>query len=211
MWRSDIWQRFVYLWWLKGLLSTAFIYAFFMLYFYLLRHPAYLVMTVPTTWVDEWVTFSPRWLWIYLSLWVYVCLPVALLRNFLEVRQFLIGMVALLTVGLVAFYIWPTRIGVSVAADGSSDAYTLLKKLDTSGNSCPSLHVATAVFAAIWLRDLCQRIGAPKWLNMFSLLWCAAIVYSTMAIKQHVLLDVLGGLILAVACAWPWRLARLKP
>ena len=57
MWRSDIWQRFVYLWWLKGLLSTAFIYAFFMLYFYLLRHPAYLVMTVPTTWVDECVMF----------------------------------------------------------------------------------------------------------------------------------------------------------
>ena len=35
-----------------------------------------------------------------------------------------------------------------------------------------------------------------------NMLWCGAIVYSTLATKQHVVLDVVGGLALGAAAGW---------
>jgi len=69
-----------------------------------------------------------------------------------------------------------------------------LKNLDASGNACPSLHVATAVFSGMWLHRLLLRFGAPLWMLVVNGGWCAGIVYSTLAIRQHVIVDVLAGL-----------------
>ena len=112
--------------------------------------------------------------------------------------------------GFDDFYIWPTKSVSTVVPVGlQSGAYAMLKSLDTSSNSCPSLHVATAVYTRIWLYDLLHHTGVSKRIHAVNVLWCIAIVYSTMAIKQHVFLDVLGGVLLALCFAWRWRLARV--
>jgi len=41
-------------------------------------------------------------------------------------------------------------------------------------------------------------VGAPLWLRAINVAWAAGIVYSTMAVRQHVLIDVLGGFALGV-------------
>ena len=43
-----------------------------------------------------------------------------------------------------------------------------------------------------------REVGAPAWLRVVNVAWAAGIVYSTMAVRQHVLVDVLGGLALGV-------------
>ncbi|MGL4768365.1 MAG: phosphatase PAP2 family protein [Formosimonas sp.] len=209
-WRSELWQRFAYLWWLKALLSTGLMYGFFVVYFYLLHHPAFAVITVPATWFDEWVRFSPNWLWPYVSLWVYVSLPAAFLRSISEAKFLLCGMCGLLCVGLGIFYVCPTRVEVAVSFNEGSSVYSMLRSMDTSGNSCPSLHVASAVFAAVWLYDLWHTIAAPRSLQVLSVLWCALIVYSTMALKQHVWWDVFGGFLLGLLFAYMVRWARIS-
>jgi membrane-associated phospholipid phosphatase len=78
---------------------------------------------------------------------------------------------------------------------------SLLRKLDMTGNACPSLHVAAALFTALCLQSLLRRIGCPAWLLALSWLWCVLIVYSTMAIKQHVMWDVVAGVLLALPMA----------
>ena len=43
--------------------------------------------------------------------------------------------------------------------------------------------------------------GTPAWVQALNMLWALGIVYSTLATRQHVLLDVLGGTLLAaVVC-----------
>jgi len=74
--------------------------------------------------------------------------------------------------------------------------------MDASGNACPSLHVATAIFSGIWLNHLLRRFGAPLWILICNWTWCIAIVYSTLATRQHVAVDVLAGLVLGVLAAW---------
>lgn len=77
-----------------------------------------------------------------------------------------------------------------------------LKNIDAGGNACPSLHVATAAFSAVWLHHLLRRLGGPPWILVFNWAWCIAIIYSTLATRQHVALDALGGLILGLLTGW---------
>jgi membrane-associated phospholipid phosphatase len=54
--------------------------------------------------------------------------------------------------------------------------------------------VASATFAAIWLDRLLRGVAAPAWLRGVNGVQCAAIIWSTMATRQHVFLDVAAGL-----------------
>ena len=67
--------------------------------------------------------------------------------------------------------------------------------------------MATAVFSAFWLHWLLPTVGLGRGARLFSVLWCVAIAYSTMATKQHVAVDVIAGAALGVALAW---LSRTK-
>ena len=80
--------------------------------------------------------------------------------------------------------------------------FAILYAVDSNGNACPSLHVAASVMSCLWLYVMLRKVGAPAWLNAANLLWCAGIVFSTMATKQHLLLDVLAGALLGVAVGW---------
>jgi membrane-associated phospholipid phosphatase len=76
-----------------------------------------------------------------------------------------------------------------------------LKTVDAGGNACPSLHVAAAVYSSFWLYWLMLEVRLGWRAHSIQMLWGVAIVYSTMATKQHVSLDVLAGMLLGIAFA----------
>ena len=187
---------------LKSIGTPLFIGLFFGAYFYLLKQPAYRITVMPITMPDRLIGFQPLTLPLYLSLWVYVSLPPALLATRRELYGYGVAMAGTCLAGLVVFYFWPT---VVPAADIDWARYpdvAFLKSMDASGNACPSLHVATAVFSGIWLHHLLRRFSAPLWMLMFNWVWCIGIVYSVLATRQHVAVDVLAGLVLGVPAAY---------
>jgi len=187
---------------LKGIGTTVFITLFFNLYFYLLKNPAYPITVMPFTWLDRLIDVQPMALPIYVSMWVYVSLPPALLATRRELWFYAVAIAATCLTGLLAFYFWPTAVPVATVDWTQFPELGFLKDIDASGNACPSLHVATAVFSAVWLHHLLRRFGGPWWILSVNWAWCIGIVYSTMAIRQHVALDVLGGLVLGLLAAW---------
>lgn len=191
--------RHVYL---KSIGIPLFIGLFFGAYFYLLKNPAYPITVMPFILLDSLIGFQPRAMALYISLWVYVSLPPALLATRRELYAYGMGMAGTCLAGLVVFYFWPTAVP---AADIDWTRYPgmdYLKNMDASGNAFPSLHVATAIFSGIWLHHLLRRFGAPQWILIFNWMWCIGIVYSTLATRQHVAVDVLGGLTLGGLAAW---------
>jgi membrane-associated phospholipid phosphatase len=104
--------------------------------------------------------------------------------------------------GLLVFYFWPTAVPVADIDWTQYPDVDLLKGMDASGNACPSLHVATAIFSGIWLHHLLRRFGVPQWVLLFNWTWCIGIVYSTLATRQHVAVDVLAGLTLGALGAY---------
>ncbi|MFA6921234.1 MAG: phosphatase PAP2 family protein [Gallionella sp.] len=196
---------------IKALGTTLFISLFFAAYFYLLKSPAYPLTVMPVTLPDRLIGFAPQALPVYLSLWVYVSLPPALLATRRELYGYALAMTATCLAGLIVFYFWPTAVPASHIDWAQYPDVDFLKNMDASGNACPSLHVATAVFSGLWLHYLLRRFDAPLWILGCNWLWCVGIVYSTLATRQHVAIDVLAGLALGLsAAALSLRLDRMN-
>ena len=160
---------------------------------------------MPFTAVDDWVVFSPWTLLLYLSLWIYVPLaPVALpTKKELYALGWEAGGVAL--IGLGIFFFWPTTLPPIVIDWSQHPGFGFLKTIDAAGNACPSLHVAFAIFTAIRFQESLRFIRARLLLHVINWLWCLGIVYSTLATKQHVFIDVLAGAALGtIGGCWHW-------
>jgi membrane-associated phospholipid phosphatase len=166
---------------------------FFIAYFWVLKHPFLPVTTMPHTAVDRLISFRPEALPLYLSLWLYVSLAPALLIERREIISYALAAVGLSVIGLGTFLLWPTTVLWPDTDWSQHPTFAFLQSVDASGNACPSLHVAFAVFTAIWLNRLLQQMRAGKIVGAFNWLWCLGILYSTVAIRQHVMLDVLAG------------------
>jgi membrane-associated phospholipid phosphatase len=201
------------MWWPAKLIGTTLGMAvFFVVYFWLLRHPINPITTVPLTAVDRLVGFRPEALPLYLSLWVYVSLAPALLIDRRELASYGLAWVGLSVIGLGIFLVWPTTLPPFEADWSRQSSVAFLKSVDATGNACPSLHVAFAVFSAVWLHRLLRHMGAGRLLRAVNWLWCLGILYSTIAIRQHVSLDVLAGAVLgAIVAAVHLQLLRVLP
>lgn len=201
-WPGQLLARFVTLWYLKAVGTTVFMVLFFQGYFWVLHHPTRAPWPVPTLAIDDWVPFTPAGFAAYVSLWVYVSLPSALLPNFRELLRYGLWTAALCASCLLVFWLLPTQAPVPDIDWSLHPQLAFMKGLDASGNACPSLHVASAVYTAFWLRRIFSEVGAPATLHVLSVLQCVVIVWSTMAIRQHVFLDVLAGALVGGLFAW---------
>ncbi len=187
---------------LKAIGTPLFIGVFFAAYFYVLKAPAYPTTMMPLTWLDQAIRFQPQAMSLYVSLWVYVSLPPALLSTRRELLRYSQAIGAACLIGLMVFYFWPTVVPVADIDWSQYPGVDFLKNVDAAGNAFPSLHVTTAIFSGLWLHHLLRRFGAPDWIRLFSWLWCIGIIYSTLATRQHVAVDVIGGLLLGWVTAW---------
>jgi membrane-associated phospholipid phosphatase len=212
---AQVFARFKCLWWLKAVGTCCFMLCFFHFYFLVMRAPLLPVQVLSATPLDNAIPFQAHWFYVYASLWVYASLAPALMPNFLSLLKYgvFVGIVCL--IGLIIFYIYPTAVPFDTTQYANAVLLKPLHELDKTGNALPSLHVACALFTAFSLHRILRELEAAKWLVWINALWCLAIVYSTMAIKQHTVLDVVAGAALAVlvyaADQYRWRTATSKP
>jgi len=169
------------LWLAKMIGVTAGMTAFFAIYFRLLKHPLFPVTVMPV-----------------------IALAPALLKTRRELGAYGAAAFALSAIGFAVFLVWPTAVPRPAIDWSRHPSFAFLKTVDASGNACPSLHAAFAVFTAIWLDRLLRAMGAGGPARALSGLWCLGIVASTVATRQHVALDALAGVALGAAvAAWP--------
>ncbi len=150
----------------------------------------YLAPSALDLYIPEW----PASIWIYLS--QFVLLPVALLSETDNARRSsaYYAMLASTVASSLVFLIWPTTVGQSMSGDDSllSIVWHWLYFFDVPGNCFPSLHVALSSIACWMLvrRATIWRTIAPAW-------WLA-IAMSTLTTRQHRLVDVGGGIAVAL-------------
>jgi membrane-associated phospholipid phosphatase len=178
---------------LKAVGITGFMVLFFVGYFATLKHPLFPVRIMAEGPLDRAIGYRPWSIWLYCTLWPYVVLPPALMVEPKALTRYGAVAAALAAVGLGIFVLWPT----TVALKGTG----FLKTLDRGGNACPSLHAAYAVFSALCLQRILRQLNAPRMVRAASWLWCGAILYSTLATKQHVSADLAAGAILGAAAS----------
>jgi len=136
------------------------------------------------------IPFVPAMIWPYLSIVLLFVLPLFVL----EVRALrrLAGRLACaVLISGACFLLLPAQPGWTRPADPGAygPVFALLYALDAPYNLAPSLHVG---FSALLLAALAENAGrAARWLCAA---WLALIGAAVLLVHQHHLIDVLGGL-----------------
>lgn len=100
------------------------------------------------------------------------------------------------TVCLIFFVLMPTT-NIRPELHGDSIWIELVRglyKADQPTNLFPSIHCLVSWFCVIGIKD---REDIPKWYKYFSLIFAALICISTQTLKQHYIIDLIGGIALA--------------
>lgn len=102
---------------------------------------------------------------------------------------------------LACFLILPTAMErPAVTGEGVFAALTrLIYRLDDPDMLFPSIHCLDSWFC---FRGAMRTRGTPRWWRVFSLVFALAVFASTLLVRQHVALDVLGGVVVLELGLW---------
>ena len=163
-----------------------------------------------TTWLplDEWFPFWPSWVWLYL--FPYLLGPV--LIGMMSRSTFWWYVSRALTVvvfTLMIFIALPTQIddrhrSQDVGTGLTAEVYKNMIAIDDPpANAAPSLHVSLTCLLALALVREFPRWW-PCWLGFVGLVWL-----STLVTRQHHVIDVGTGALLACAVVWLFHLLNV--
>ncbi len=161
---------------------------------------------------DAVAPFQPSALWLYLS-FIPFCLTA--IHDVRGLRRSLRMMACVLISSVVcyrSFLRFPSpypRPPVSVSDPGLERAWRSLRDADGPANTFPSIHVGHAMLIARMLaRELPEEDADAR------MLWALLVSLSTLTAKQHFVVDVAGGVLVAEAIARhvyePWDEGRLS-
>lgn len=198
-WTTALGRRMGTLWLVKMLGTTLGIAGFFPAYFWVMHSGGAQALVMPLTPADRWFAMHEAALPVYASLWLFISLPCAFAVDKAALARYAAGAAVLTAVSLAFFWLVPTAVPALPVNWADYPSLQFLKSADAAGNAFPSLHVAFAVFACGVLAAQLRAVRAPVWVHAVNVLWGIGIVYSTLATGQHVIWDVVGGLVLGAA------------
>jgi len=149
------------------------------------------------TWIDRAVPLIPWTIWLYVSEYIFFVAVFFNIKSMSRMNEYFYSLLSLQLVCIPIFWLWPTvfpRYLFPLPNDMDSltgFVFTALRSTDYPSNCCPSLHVSGVFISAFVLRD-------RKWLFPIFTIWATVITISTLTTKQHYVIDVAGGLAVAL-------------
>ena len=153
------------------------------------------------TGVDRSIPFVPEFLVIYFGCYVFWAVNYILIarQDRRSVYQFFTGDFISRCVCLVSFLAFPTT-NTRPLITGSglwNQAALWLYSIDAADNLFPSIHCLVSWFCYLGIRG---RKEIPRWYQSVSMVIAILVFASTLLTKQHVIVDVAGGILLAEFC-----------
>lgn len=153
------------------------------------------------TGVDRRFPFVPEFLVIYFGCYVFWAVNYILIarQDRRSVYQFFTGDFISRCVCLVSFLAFPTT-NTRPLITGSglwNQAALWLYSIDAADNLFPSIHCLVSWFCYLGIRG---RKEIPRWYQSVSMVIAILVFVSTLLTKQHVIVDVAGGILLAESC-----------
>ena len=151
------------------------------------------------TGVDRSIPFVPEFLVIYFGCYVFWAVNYILIarQDRRSVYQFFTGDFISRCVCLVSFLAFPTTNTRPVITGGGLWNQAALCSIDAADNLFPSIHCLVSWFCYLGIRG---RKEIPRWYQSVSMVIAILVFASTLLTKQHVIVDVAGGILLAEFC-----------
>ena len=153
---------------------------------------------VPELALDRMVPLVPVWALVYGALYAFlILLPVFVVRHEPLLRRTVHAYLLIWLTAYVCFFVlWPTVAPRPAKVVGDGFAVWGLQALYSSDppfNCFPSLHVAHSFVSALACSRVHRRVG------IVAILCAVLVAASTVFTKQHYILDVVAGIVLALA------------
>lgn len=181
------------------------IWLFFEIYFLVPTLTPFSALVLPSSSLDHLLPVWDLAFLPYVSLWIYLSLAPALAADRSELVAFGLSAAAMAVIGLAFFYLIPTQLPPGDVQWSTYPLLSAIKTADPGMNAFPSLHVGFAELACLVISQQLRAMAAGWPIRFANQAWCVAIVLSTLLTRQHVLVDVAGGALLAYAC---WSIYR---
>lgn len=134
-------------------------------------------------------------------------------RRQVEIPRLAFFLVIGLTVCELGYTLWSTSTGdlrphPYPRTNWATAVVASLQEFDTPTNVFPSMHVYSSVVVAysVWVSEY---LRSHPWVKWVSLVLCVVISWSTVALKQHSILDAIGALALFGGLWLGWQLVSV--
>jgi len=150
----------------------------------------------PELTIDRALPLTPSWALVYGALYLFlILLPIFVVRQDEQIRRTVLAYLLIWSSAYVCFVVYPTAAPRPALVAGEGFAVWGLRALYSSDppyNLFPSLHVAHSLVSALTCYRVHRRVG------IVAIICAALVAVSTLLTKQHYLLDVIAGALLAV-------------
>lgn len=190
----------------KLLLTVALNFFFWTGYSILARYSFLPIREVPLTPIDLVIPFSPSlWTPVYLSEYILTFAIPWLIHSRTHLRNYTRGVALMSCACFTIFILFPTA---SPRPQTIPDVplYNFVLWMDGPLNAFPSLHAAFLAFTLSLAREIFKPMPITAWFLLLT--WTAAILYATIATRQHFFLDLVAGALIgyfAHSLAWHRR------
>ena len=203
----------------RGLtIASIVFFAVYLTVFFLLEGREGLTYYIISSPIDDSIPFIPHFVWFYYSWFVY-CYVILIIFFFTSEKDYFNAfwfMAFGMTVFCIFSYFCPTGLELRPdTVEGSGLSAMLVRAMyaiDTPTNVFPSIHVYDTVgmHAAILHSDTVAKWAARhstneascrrkiRLIHWISAVWAILICLSTLFIKQHSVIDLIGGLVLGI-------------
>ncbi len=155
-----------------------------------------------TTSVDRWMPVLPWTVIIYFSCYIFwgINYILACWQERKEAYRFLSAHFLAETISLVLFFVLPTTLERPEGREVKNifdQLLCYLYSIDSADNLFPSLHCLISWFCVIGVR---KNEKVPTWYKIFSYVFTFTIFITVLTTKQHVVADIISGIIIAELC-----------
>jgi len=153
---------------------------------------------LPLSQLDTAIPFLEWTVWIYLSQFLLVFLAAWKINDSKILSVTFCAMALASIVSFIVFIAMPTRLPRVFHCESTicRVMFSCLYLTDSDSNCFPSLHVSISTLASYGLYKSAKKLS-----GLF-LLWSILIWISTLTTKQHCVIDVVGGIIMATVSIW---------
>ena len=185
--------------------------AFYLVFYLSVFHWLEVNITVPEVWVhchlDDLIPFCKYAVIPYLAWFIWI--PFTLFYLLWKAPRaafwrFCLPLFAGMTIALAVYVILPNGLDLRPYRVYGSDIFArIVRQLystDTATNVCPSIHVFNSVTLMMaYYRSRIFEEARRRWMRPASAVLCLSIIASTVLLKQHSCIDVVMGILLAMA------------
>ena len=170
-----------------------FVFFFTVGYGFTNRFPVFTPQLLPMTSVDHFFGFHPWTVWVYMSDYILIFLPVVLVTKISVMKHILKGFLYNFAIHFPIFFFFPTTMirPPLLEENFTNWAFNILRLMDTPVNCFPSQHVSLCFVVAMGFWNYQRKLA------IFFYCWAILISLSTLTTKQHYFWDVLGGVLVA--------------